>query len=350
MKARSTRLLGILALVFAIMLTACGDDDSNNGSTDALPGEDFDRPVVFADLGWDTALVNNRIAQFILENGWGYDTEAIPGETITLLQGLINGDVDIYMEVTVGQQPAYPPAVEDGSVIDLGLNFDGVVQEWYVPTYVIEGDEERGIEPMAPDLRSVADLPKYADLFEDPEDPSKGRFFDCIAGWECEKIDEAKFEAYGLNDHYNRFLPGSGAALATSLVSAYERGEPWLGYYWAPTWIYAQLDLTPLEEPEYTDECWDQILSGDEGCAYPETSYNIAVNPEFADAAPEVIEFLETWQLSIDDVSGFLLMMQEEDLDHEQTALAFLNNRDDLWTEWVPDDVAERVQAALDDN
>ncbi|MEZ4570755.1 MAG: glycine betaine ABC transporter substrate-binding protein [Thermomicrobiales bacterium] len=44
--------------------------------------------------------------------------------------------------------------------------------------------------------------------------------------------------------------------MATSLVSAYENGEPWLGYYWAPTWVFAVVDLTMIEEPEYTDECW----------------------------------------------------------------------------------------------
>ena len=42
-----------------------------------------------------------------------------------------------------------------------------------MPTYVIEGDPERGIEPMAPDLKSVLDLPDYWAVPRS-EDPSKG--------------------------------------------------------------------------------------------------------------------------------------------------------------------------------
>lgn len=34
----------------------------------------------------------------------------------------------------------------------------------YVPRYLVEGDAERGIEPrLAPDLRSVTDLPRYVE-------------------------------------------------------------------------------------------------------------------------------------------------------------------------------------------
>ena len=342
--------LAAASMALMLILSACGsDDDNDNSSEGSLPGDEFDRPVRFADLGWDSAIVENRIAQYILENGYGYETEAIPGETIPLLQGLINGDVDIYIEVTVDQQPSYPPAVENGDVLDHGLNWDGSVQGWYVPTYVIEGDEERGIEPMAPDLKHVNDLPQYAELFEDPEEAGMGRFYDCIAGWECERVNEAKFNAYGLNESFNRFLPGSGTALTASLASAYERGEPWVGYYWGPTWIFAMLDLTALEEPEYTDECWEEIFEGDEACAYPVMFLNIATNPDFAEANPEVIEFLENWELQDDHVSEFLLKMQEEQLTHEEVAVWFLQEYDDLWSTWLPEDAAERVRQALED-
>ena len=153
------------------------------------------------------------------------------------------------------------------SVVDFGANFPNSLQGWYVPTYMIEGDEERGIEPMAPDLKSVEDLPEYWELFKDPEDPNKGRFYNCIAGWVCQAVNESKFEFYGLGETYNLFQPGSGAALASSIVSAYETGDPWLGYYWEPTWVFAQVDLTMLEEPEWTQECEDAILDGIDGLA-----------------------------------------------------------------------------------
>jgi len=54
---------------------------------------------------------------------------------------------------------AYEKSVPTGKVLDLGTNYADAVEAWYVPTYLIKGDPERGIEPMAPDLKSIDDLP-----------------------------------------------------------------------------------------------------------------------------------------------------------------------------------------------
>ena len=46
------------------------------------------KKLVFADVGWDSVQVHNRIAGFILEHGYGYEVEYMPGETIPLFAGL----------------------------------------------------------------------------------------------------------------------------------------------------------------------------------------------------------------------------------------------------------------------
>ena len=56
------------------------------------------KTLVMADLNWDSAQVHNRIAGFIIEKGYGYKLEFIPGGTIPLWAGLTRGDVDINME------------------------------------------------------------------------------------------------------------------------------------------------------------------------------------------------------------------------------------------------------------
>jgi glycine betaine/proline transport system substrate-binding protein len=261
----------------------------------------------------------------------------------------------VSMEIWKDQQPQFEPEVEAGTIVDYGPNYPNSIQGWWVPTYVIEGDEERGIEPMAPDLSHVDDLPEYTDLFEDPEDPGKGRFYDCIAGWECQRVNESKFEFYGLDEHYNRFQPGSGAALATSLVSAFETGEPWLGYYWAPTWVFAVVDLTMIEEPEYTDECFDAIQdeegnpTGEAGCAYPSVAVHKALNTEFeAELPQEILDFIDAYETTMEQNNEFLLYMNDNEIeDHEVAAIWFLQNNPE-WQDWVPADVAEAVQTALD--
>lgn len=345
-------MLSVTAAFMAFALAAC-DDDADNSDDAGQAG--LDRPIEFAEQAHDSFLVLNAIARFVAEEGYGYETNATHAETVALWQGLTTGDMDIAMEIWVDQMPNWEQGLEDGLVHDLGVVIDESVQGFFVPTYVIEGDEERGIDPMAPDLRHVDDLPDYWEVFQDPEDSEKGRFYDCIAGWECEQVNRAKFEHYGLDEYYNRFLPGSGPALDTSLLTAYDRGAPWLGYYWGPSWVFGQLDITLLDEPEYTEECWDAVMEAadagevpDQACAYPSVPVHVAVHEDFPDLAPDFIDFLENIDFTMDQISEILLYMNENDIEAEEGAMWWMNEYEERWTDWVPEDVEEQVREALD--
>jgi len=302
------------------------------------------KKLVLADVGWDSVQVHNRIAGFILKHGYGYEVEYMPGETIPLFAGTARGDIDINMEVWIAnQKEAYDKAIKAGQVVDLGANFPDSWQGWMVPTYVIKGDPKRGIKPVAPDLRSVEDFPKYWKLFKDQEDPSKGRFYSCIPGWECEKINEKKFKAYGLDKSYNIFLPGSYAALVGSLAAAIKKGKPWFGYHWAPTWPLGKFDMTPIEEPPFDKKVWDENYA----CAYPSVRVNIVVNTSLLKRAPDVVKFLKNYETAQAMANKFLAYMQDKKADTQAAAVWFLKNYQDLWAGWVPKNVAKKVRAAL---
>ncbi|MBE9505976.1 MAG: ABC transporter substrate-binding protein [Chloroflexi bacterium] len=302
--------------------------------------------VVFGDLSWDSAQVANRIAAFIVQHGYGYDVDYVPGDTITILQALRSGDVQVNMEIWVENQlEPYNEALDAGDVIDLGNNFGDNYQGWLVPTYMIEGDSERGIDATAPGLKSVFDLPDYWELFEDPEDKSKGRFTNSIPGWMCTAINTQKLATYGLDEYYTDFVVGSDAALSGSMAGAYAKGDSWLGYYWAPTWVLGKFDMTLLEEPAYDVD----IFTEEKGfaCAYPSNNVNIAVNAAFADANPDVVEFLSNFTTTTALQNKVLAYMQENEASTDEAAMYFFAEYEDLWTSWVPGDVADAVKAAL---
>jgi ABC-type proline/glycine betaine transport system substrate-binding protein len=172
-----------------------------------------------------------------------------------------------------------------------------------------------------------------------------GRFYNCIIGWQCELINNDKMMTYGLDQHFTNFRPGTGAALSSSLAGAYEKGEAWLGYYWGPTWVLGSFDMVMLEEPEYADDCW---VDGDRGCAFPPSIVNVAVSKEFAEmASDEMVEFLRAYEVDQLLVSQLLAYMRDNDAEAADAARNFLETRADLWTAWVSDEVAGRVQAAL---
>lgn len=331
MKARVKKLLAAAALVGALTV-----------------GSALAKEVVFVDWSWDSALFHNRVAGYVAEHGFGYDVDYMFADTNPGFLGLRRGDVDVSMETWVDNiQASWDEALAEGSVVDLGPNFPNAPQGWYVPTYMIEGDEERGIEATIPDVRSVTDMREHWELFKDPESPRKGRFYNGITGWEASALNIMRMETYGLDEQYEVFYPGSQAALDTSIQRAYDRGEPWFGYYWEPTWIMGTLDMTLLEEPAYTEECWAE--DGDYGCAFPAVAVRVAVNGEFAEGNPEFTDFLRNYETTLQLTNEALAQMELDNAGAEGAAAWFLREHEDLWTTWVEPEVAARVMGALDE-
>lgn len=325
------KLILLLFTSLFILLAACGQDDELE-------------TIVFANAGWDSILVHNYIAQTIVEEGMGYDTDTTTGSTAATFQGMIEGDINVYMEVwkdNIGS--AYEEALEAEEIVELSVNFDDNAQGLYVPTYVIEGDEERGIEPMAPDLRTVEDLKKYPEVFEDPEDPGRGRILNAESGWAAQEAISMKFDTYGLDETMNDFVPGSDSALVADLVNKYEKGEAWVGYYWSPTWVTAKYDLTILEEPDFDKEVWDETA----GTEFPPNDVMVAVHKDFPDQASDVTEFLKNYETSNDLTEEALNYMEENDVTAEEAGKWWMIEHEDIWTDWVSDDIADKVKEAI---
>lgn len=352
-------MLTTLMLSLVLVLAACGsngneqenaNEEQEEQQTEGSDNEqeeqtsNIEEPITFADAGWQSIRFHNWVARTIVENGYGYETKQIPGGEASSFKGLKTGDIDVYLEIWTGNiTKKYQEALDNNDIAELGVNYADNKQGFYVPTYVIEGDSERGIEPMAPDLQSVEDLKDYPELFEDPADPGMGRVVGSIPGWFADTVMKKKMEHYGLNENFNYFQPGSGAALAASIEKAFQEKAPWVGYYWEPTWITGKYDLTLLEEPEYNEEDWNDGYK----TAFPSQRLTVAVPPDFVENAPQITDFLKNYNTSSDLTSEGLAYMQDNDASAEEAAHWWMNQHQDLWTEWVSDDVAQKVKEAI---
>ena len=357
MKHKWMLILLALALVVSVALVGCSSEDEATPSpTQPLPtDEPTPEPTLplpdltFSYLNWGSSQFMSEVAKIMTEAGYGYPVTFTPAATIPTLEAMVAGDIDVIFEIWYeNQQQAWDSAIADGDVVSLGtVNDDNWQSCFVVPTYVIEGDAERDIDPMAPDLEAAADLEQaqYVALFEDPEDPGKGRVVTCVAGWECEGINARKVSAYGLDDEYNLLVPGSQDALFASLEGAYDQGEPWLGYLWGPTDIAGKLDLTVLEEPAFDAAVWADT----NGCAYPSVQLLIGARTAFEGMAPEVADMLSKWVIDTDTLGEALAYMGATGGEPYDAAVWFLQNRESIWTEFVPADVAEKIREAVAD-
>jgi glycine betaine/proline transport system substrate-binding protein len=335
------------ALALAIAVAAAGPAGAQSRevkSTIRMAGND-----------WQSSHFHNAVAQFILEKGYGCKTVSVPGTTQPLLNALSRGDVDILMELwKANNVEIWAKMMRSGRVVETGgVSIQGAVQGWFVPRYVVEGNKKRGIKASAPGLKSVADLPKYKALFRDPEEPSKGRFYNCKLGWNCERVNSKKLVAYKLLGDFTNFQPGSGAALAAAIGSAFKRGKPIVFYYWGPTWVLGKYDVVMLKEPPYDKAKWDKLDKSKDGrgleaTAYPTIKVYVAANKKFAQTAPKVMAFLGKYAMKDDLVNKALVYMREnKDKTGRKAAMEFLKAHPAIWTKWVPADVAARVKAGL---
>jgi glycine betaine/proline transport system substrate-binding protein len=298
--------------------------------------------VIFTDAGWDSAKVHNNIAGFIAEVAFGLTWSELPGSTPITYEAIKNGEIDVHMEMWTDNIAPYQADVAKGDILELGVNFDDNMQGFYVPRYVIEGDSTRGIEPMAPNLRYVADLLNYADVFVDDENPSMGRVYGAIPGWAVDEILFKKYEYLGLDEKFIYFRPGSDAALSAALTAAYEKGEAIVGYYWEPTWLMGKYDFVLLEDAPFNAA--DFALGK---TAFAPSRVTIAARPGFDTDHPEFTEFLSKYRTSSSLTSEALTYMQDTGADYKAAALWFLKTHDNLLDEWLSADKAAMVREAL---
>ena len=328
-KPRLSTLTVLFAIVAMFAATACGGSGAAKDT------------IVFGDLNWSSALLQNRIAQYIVEHGYGYPTDVKFGATLPLFEGLKRGDTDVTMEIWLpNQDEAWDKARADGAVLSVGKSLGSDWQSSFViPAY---------LQAEYPDLDSVEDLKdqQYKDLFKTAETGDKARLVSCIIGWACEEVNAAQVTGYGLDDHVEIVNPGDGAALNADLYGAYEREEPWLGYQWGTNDPALKLDLVRLDEPAYSNECWFTTKA----CAYEDATILIAVNPDLPASAPDVIAMLRKWDFNIEIYKAVVRWQDSNpDADTAATAIWWLKTNSSIWTPWVTADAAEKIQGALDD-
>ena len=296
-------------------------------------------PIIFSDLNWASAQLQNRIAQYIIEHGYGYPTGVVSGPTSLLFEGLQRGDIDVTMEVWLpSQKLVWDKALSEGEVLEVGKSLVDWQSAFVIPAYLQE---------QYPDLDSVEDLkdPQFKKLFQTAESGDKARLVSCAINWVCERTNAAQIAGYGLESHVYIVNPGSRAALNADLYVAYDRREPWLGYQWGTNDPALTLDLVRLEEPAYSDECW----STTKACAYEDPTILIAVNSDLPLEAPDVVAMLGNWDFNIDVYKAAVKWRYETGVtDPAAIALWWLESNLEIWSAWVTDEAVASVQAALD--
>ncbi len=328
------------AKLIGVLATACVVSAFSNA-------DDCGR-VTIADMNWSSASVLANVDKIILTEGYGCDAELIPGDTMPTSASMIEkSEPDIAPELwTNALKDVLDRAVAEKKVRYAGQSLaDGGEEGFWVPDYMVE---------QYPEMKTIAGVIKHADLFENPENPDMSMFMGCPAGWNCQisagnlyralKLEEAGFELVD---------PGSGAGLAGAIAKAYERKEPWFGYYWAPTALLGKYKMVKVDFGSGIDAEHYANCIGKNDCEnprvtmYPPSAVWTVVSENFAVTSPEAMTYLGKRSVKNTLMNELLAWMEDNQADGEYGAYYFLENYEDVWTSWVPADVVKKVKASL---
>ncbi|GGF47135.1 ABC transporter substrate-binding protein [Aliidongia dinghuensis] len=304
--------------------------------------------VTIAAMSWQSAEALAYVDQFILKNGYGCNASAIAGDTVPTITSMAEkGQPDIAPEAVVSLLPdVVANAIADGHVVKVGTAIDeGSSSGWYIPKYLAD---------QHPDIKTVDDALRHPELFPAPEDPSKGGILQGPQGWGDTVVTAQLFKALKAADKGFVLVPtGSAAGLDGAIAKAYEHKQGYIAAYWAPTSLLQKYPMKRLEAA-HDDAEWKRCTTV-QSCPDPKPNYWQAtpavtlVSGKFAkreDIAP-ALGYLKARSWSQDTVGNVMLWMTENQATGADGAKHFLKTQPDLWTKWVPADVAAKVKAAL---
>ncbi len=296
------------------------------------PAEEEKPTINIAEGDWTSSQMIAEMFRQIISEQLGYPVEVTYAYGPIGWAGMDKGELDIAPEIWFEARRAEIQPFLDKETVELaGEIFGGAGNFWVVPRYVVEGDPARGIEPMAPDLKTILDLKEYWQLFENPERPGVGEIVGGEVGW----LDETPWIILG----YDLPLWKSNQSLAVMLArlfAAVKKGEPLLMVIWSPQAIFSQVDLIKLEsvDPDRTSEIdWDEDPVPLKTGLMAYTVHKV-IRVELKDTAPDVYRLVHNMSVTEDEINELTLRVDVNEEDMATVASDWITknqNRIDQW-------------------
>lgn len=304
--------------------------------------------VTIADMNWSSATLIANVDAFILRYGYGCDTEIITGDTMPTGTSMVEkGEPDIAPEFwTQNFKDSLAKGVAEKRLRIAGSALiDGGEEGFWVPKYLVEKD---------PSLATIAGIKANAKMFKHPEDPDMSAFMTCPAGWGCQVINGHLYEALKLKDAgFDLVDPGSGAALSGSISKAYERQQPWFGYYWAPTAVLGKYEMVKVDfgtgiDRDYFASCLTQeVCENPKPSMFPPSPVKTITVESFATRAPEAFAYLAKRGFKNAQMNELLAWMDDNQADGDIAMEHFMKNYESTWSKWMPADALSKVKKRL---
>lgn len=309
-------------LTIGTVLTACGGGSSFSGGTSgagatSAPGGGM--TIKAAEFPWSAAKLTNVILAEVAAQHPELGVAKI--ETTTLgpapaWAGAQRGDLDLFSEVALPNQQELADKAKD-QVTLVHQTYGDAQQGWFVPTYATQPGQ-----PLA-GLTSVTQLNQYAAALNN-------KLVDADPSFITTEQNAKRLKGYGLTLEQ---VASSESAELAELRRAYQAKEPILVYLYHPHWVFAEFDMTQLQEPTpYTPDC---LTSGDGACAMPAYSAWTAASTKVQQQAPRFYAMLQKFEIPVTDMESMLKSVDVDKKDAAAVAKDWLGANQQRVQQWV---------------
>ncbi len=313
---KKSRIIVLVLLTIAItaILAACGG------------GEKEKPTITLIENSWPSSELNVAVAANLLENEMGFPVEVISLDESAQWDALAAGDADASLEIwPSGHGERIAQYIDEQHVVENGgeLGPIGLIA-WYVPTYMVE--EDPALATWEGYLGADA-----AAKFSTAETGDSGTFFAGPAGWT--QYDQQIIDNLGMD--FKVINAASEDALLAQVTASYERKEPILFYFYEPHVLFTRIDLTQVELPPYSEECYAKADAGGVDCAYPGDVLMKIISAKLEEKSPEARTFLKNFNYTTADQTTMLGYL-DQDMDVKESAQKWIDDNESVWKAWLP--------------
>lgn len=282
----------MLTLTLIFSLAACGEEE--------------DDTIRFGYQSWVDGIVMTHLTAVILEDEMGYDTDITQANLGPVFSDVAAGNLDLMMHAWLPQtHSSYEE--EHGDVWEeLGVTYTGARIGLVVPEYV-------DIESIDDINQAVAD----GDFDEHPD------IVGIESGAGIMNNTETAVDTYDLDMD---LATSSSPAMVSSLEGAINDNEWIVITGWTPHYMFAEYDLKFLEDPE-------GVYGGEE-------NIESIGRPGFTEDYPDAAEMIGNISLTTEEFGELdgIIAQADDDADYKELMRDWMDDNEDVWTEWLPEE------------
>ena len=311
-------------LTVGMALTACGGGSSFSGGTSSGSGGSSGSAgagiaLKAAEFPWSAAKLTTVILTEVAAQNPDLGVSSIEATTLgpaPAWAGAQRGDVDLLSEVALPNQQELADKAKD-RVSLVHQTYGDAQQGWFVPTYATQPGQ-----PLA-GLTSVTQLNDYAAALGN-------KLVDADPSFITTQQNAKPLQGYGITLEQ---VASSESAQLAELRRAYQAQEPILLYLYHPHWVFAEFEMTQLQEP--TPNTPDCLTTGNGACAMPAYAAWTAASTRVQQEAPRFYAMLQKFEIPVADMEGMLKLVDVDKKDATVVAKEWLAANPDKVQAWL---------------